>query len=358
MVINTLDTSKTFYQWMIIDNQVIAIINNLVEGNLVSNGTITLNPPAGFNGGVTLNIANGQIEGNGGRLTGLKTSALDYNSVGVISNTAVIVISGNGALGSNVYLSMAVATGFTDQSSTNVATASQANALYEYVVAAYGKANVASIAFDKANTALAIGNAAIIHANAAFLQANTGVSNAVAAQDIATIARDNANAAFLQANTAFTAANNANTAAGSAAQQAERANGTGTIAHYEAVAAFDKANTSLQKGTTGLITVGYTVTPFNAGGNVAAYGTWRPNYANGQFQYATLNGGVTIGAPTANGAVDILITNSAGATSIAFSGFNVSTYTGETWAATNAYKHLLSIRTINNISTYSWKALQ
>ena len=83
------------------------------------------------------------------------------------------------------------------------------------------------------------------------------------------------------------------------------------------------------------------------------------NSANGNYQYFTSNAAYTITAPTQDCAIDILVTNGTGAGTITFSGFTVqSGGTGDTYATTNANKYLLSVRRINSVSTYIWKALQ
>jgi len=133
----------------------------------------------------------------------------------------------------------------------------------------------------------------------------------------------------------------------------------GTNVISSLAAAYNQANTSVQNNATTLITTGYTVTPFNAGANISSYGTWTPDPANGNYQFATSNGAFTIATPTSNCAIDVLLTNGAAAGSITFSGFTVQTNgTGDTYATTSTNKYLLMIRRINSISTYIWKALQ
>lgn len=83
------------------------------------------------------------------------------------------------------------------------------------------------------------------------------------------------------------------------------------------------------------------------------------NSANGNYQYFTSNAAYTITAPTQDCAIDILITNGTGASTITFSGFTVQTGgTGDTYATTASNQYLLSVRRINSVSTYVWKALQ
>ena len=112
----------------------------------------------------------------------------------------------------------------------------------------------------------------------------------------------------------------------------------------------------LQTNTTATITVGYNVTPYN-GGNVGT-GTFTPAAANGNMQYYSNTGAHTIAAPAADGAIDILITNSSTAGAITFSGFTVGVNTGSALTTSNGNKFIISIRRINAISTYSVYALQ
>jgi hypothetical protein len=153
------------------------------------------------------------------------------------------------------------------------------------------------------------------------------------ASDLSILAFVQSNTAYAQANAAYTQSNNAYVAVNTATQFVVKNN------------------------ETTLINTGYTTTSFNAGDNVAAYGTWTPNPANGNYQYANSNGSVTIAAPSQNCGIDILLTNGTAAGSITFSGFTVGAGAG-TYANTSGYRHILTIRRINNISAYSWYALQ
>lgn len=100
---------------------------------------------------------------------------------------------------------------------------------------------------------------------------------------------------------------------------------------------------------------GYTIAPY-AGGNVS--GSYTPDPLNGNYQYFTNNGAITFNAPATDCAIDILITNSASAGTITFSGYTVNSNTGEPFTTTNTNKFILSVRRINGISTYVNKALQ
>jgi hypothetical protein len=133
----------------------------------------------------------------------------------------------------------------------------------------------------------------------------------------------------------------------------------GTNVISSLAAAYNQANTSVQNNATTLITTGYTVTPFNAGANISSYGTWTPDAANGNYQFGTSNGAVTIGVPAANSAIDFLLTNGVAANTITYSGYTVqSGGTGDTYATTSGNKYLISIRKINSVATYVIKALQ
>jgi hypothetical protein len=108
--------------------------------------------------------------------------------------------------------------------------------------------------------------------------------------------------------------------------------------------------------TTTTITVGYTLTP-NSIGTMAA--TFTPNPALGNYQYATNNNAVTtFNVPSSDCAIDILITNGASAGAITFSGYQIGSNTGDTYSTTSGNDFILSIRRINALSTYVWKALQ
>lgn len=122
--------------------------------------------------------------------------------------------------------------------------------------------------------------------------------------------------------------------------------------------------TYLTTGQSATINVGYSVTAFNAGANVATYGTWTPNPSNGNYQYANSNGAFTIAAPATDCAIEVLFSNGLGAAgngagSITFSGFKVqSGGTGDAYTTAANNQYILTIKRINGIPTYLWKALQ
>lgn len=112
----------------------------------------------------------------------------------------------------------------------------------------------------------------------------------------------------------------------------------------------------LRSNTTATLTVGFTFTANNAG--TLSSGTFTPNAALGNYQFYTNGGAHTIANPTADCAVDILVTNNASAGTITFTGFTVGANTGDPLTTTNGNAFIVSIRRINGTSTYVVKALQ
>lgn len=101
---------------------------------------------------------------------------------------------------------------------------------------------------------------------------------------------------------------------------------------------------------------GVRVTSFSGG--TQSSGTYTPDPGNGPLQFITNGGAFTFAAPSFDGAFDTLITNGSGAGSITFSGFTVSSNTGDALTATVGNQFILSIRRINGTSSYIVKALQ
>lgn len=112
----------------------------------------------------------------------------------------------------------------------------------------------------------------------------------------------------------------------------------------------------LTTGNTATITKGYTVTSFSIG--TVSSGTNTPDPANGNYQFYTNNGAHTYAAPSSDCAIDVYVLNGASAGAITFSGFTVGSNTGDAYATTNTYKYIISVRRINSVSTYVFKALQ
>lgn len=113
-------------------------------------------------------------------------------------------------------------------------------------------------------------------------------------------------------------------------------------------------NKLLSSDATALLTKGFTVTPNNLG-NITSF-TVDP--ALGNCQYGTNHGAATWTAPASDCVVDILVTNDGSAGSITFSGFTVSSNTGDALTTTNTSKFLVQIRRINSVATYKIVALQ
>ena len=113
----------------------------------------------------------------------------------------------------------------------------------------------------------------------------------------------------------------------------------------------DSTKLSTSGGQT--ITGGFSFQPFALpAGNITV------NALLGNYQWRANNGAFTITAPAIDSAVDILITNTATAGGITFTGFTVGNNTGDLLTATNGASFIISIRRINGISTYVIKALQ
>jgi hypothetical protein len=109
-------------------------------------------------------------------------------------------------------------------------------------------------------------------------------------------------------------------------------------------------------GLSSPVTVGWAVTPYNAG--TKSSGTFTPALTNGNYQYFTNGGAFTLAAPATDGAVEFLVTNNGSAGTITFSGFTVGANIGDALDTTNGHYFILSIRRINSIATYAIRALQ
>lgn len=123
------------------------------------------------------------------------------------------------------------------------------------------------------------------------------------------------------------------------------------------VIGYQRANgINLNNGGNANIAGGFSVTSYNAG--TKSSGTFTPSPLDGNLQYATNGGAHTLAAPTSDCAINILYTNNASAGTITFSGFTVSSNTGDTLTTTNTSRFLIQIVRINGVSTYVVKALQ
>jgi hypothetical protein len=103
------------------------------------------------------------------------------------------------------------------------------------------------------------------------------------------------------------------------------------------------------------IGAGFSVAPYNIGATTTGL-TVTPNPTNGNYQYMSANSTWTLAAPSSDCAIDILVTNGTGASTISFSGFKTpgAGASGATYATTSGAFWVLSIRRLNSVSTYTW----
>ena len=113
---------------------------------------------------------------------------------------------------------------------------------------------------------------------------------------------------------------------------------------------------TLKADVSDTLSVGYAATPYNAG--TKSSGTFTPDIANGNLQYATNDGAHTLAAPAADGAVTILYTNGGSAGTLSFSGFTAGSANGDDLTTSGGDRFLVQIIRINAIANYHVKALQ
>ena len=106
---------------------------------------------------------------------------------------------------------------------------------------------------------------------------------------------------------------------------------------------------TLKANLADVLTAGFAATPFNAG--TKSSGTYTPDEASGNFQYATNNGAHTLAPPTNSCTLIILYLNGASAGTITTSGFTM--VTGNAFTTTNTSKFLCYITKHNNGTGYS-----
>jgi hypothetical protein len=135
------------------------------------------------------------------------------------------------------------------------------------------------------------------------------------------------------------------------------ASGSAAKPTFRALAAADlPAGTASLSGTSQAFSGGLHITTYDFG--TASSGTKTVNQGNGPQQKLVNGGAFTLAAPAQDGNCLVLVTNNASAGAITFSGFTVGSNTGDTLTTTNTNKFLISIITINGVSTYLIKALQ
>jgi len=102
------------------------------------------------------------------------------------------------------------------------------------------------------------------------------------------------------------------------------------------------------------LTVGYSTTPYNAG--TQSSGTYTPNEANGNLQYAVNGGAHTLAPPTNNCSIVVQYTNNGSAGTITTSGF--TKVTGSPLTTTNGDDFMCVIIKNNGFSVLNITALQ
>jgi hypothetical protein len=166
-------------------NSLILLMNELTEGQANSTGIITLTG-GGFRDNVTMNVANGQIKGDGGAIVNVGASftkisgqanntLIQNNFINLISNSVSLSFSGgNVAIGSRVFANLTIVPRTDDTSTSNIGTNFGVNAAMNVAVAAFASANaggsslvIANLAYDKANAANQLANGAFLKANVA-----------------------------------------------------------------------------------------------------------------------------------------------------------------------------------------------
>jgi len=224
MAISLVSLVDTFLSWMNKTNELITIANLSTEGQLNTSGTIKITNSTLLADGVSLNVANGMLKGDGGLLTNVQTviansavtnAKLANPGIRIISNSATITITGgqNANLGGTVYVDIgALSSRVDDQSTANIASANAVNLVQTLAQAAFvlaGSGTTAGPAFDKANAANVLAFNTNITAAAGFDKANAANLLAFTADASAAAAFGKANAANVIASAAFDAANNA-----------------------------------------------------------------------------------------------------------------------------------------------------
>lgn len=111
---------------------------------------------------------------------------------------------------------------------------------------------------------------------------------------------------------------------------------------------------AILKGQTDTLTSGYSATPYNAG--TRSSGTYTPDEANGNLQYATNGGAHTLAPPTNNCTIIVQYTNNASAGAITTSGF--TKVSGTAPGTVNGDDFLGYITKHNGFSHLTWVALQ
>lgn len=252
MALANISFSDLYSTMMTRVNQLVTLMNKQTEGNATSSGTLTLTNPSLFNGGVTLNVANGMIQGDGGlisnvngsSLSSIPNSALQNSSVSLVSNSSSITLSSSTATlgGGNVYIDATASSDETNTSATVLASAKSVSNVNTKTVAA----------FNKANTNASTISGYYITTVAAYAQSNTNATNITTLDGKATsaFAQANTNATDITtvsslASTAFARGNTALSVAASAYAQGNTSVTNITNLDTKSTAAFSRANSNL-----------------------------------------------------------------------------------------------------------------
>jgi len=111
---------------------------------------------------------------------------------------------------------------------------------------------------------------------------------------------------------------------------------------------------TLKADTADVLTAGFATTDYNAGTKTT--GTYTPDEANGNFQYAVNGGAHTLAPPTNSCTLIIQYTNNASAGAITTTGFTL--VDGDTISTTNGDDFFFYITKSNGFSLLTVKALQ
>jgi hypothetical protein len=118
--------------------------------------------------------------------------------------------------------------------------------------------------------------------------------------------------------------------------------------------AANEASNTLKANATDTLEVGYSATPYSAG--TKSSGTYTPDEADGNFQYAVNGGAHTLAPPTNNCTIVIQYTNNGSAGTITTSGFTI--VTGDTISTTSGDDFFFFITKCNGFSSLNVQALQ
>lgn len=111
---------------------------------------------------------------------------------------------------------------------------------------------------------------------------------------------------------------------------------------------------TLKADTADVLTAGFAGTPYNAG--TQSSGTFTPDEANGNLQYAANGGAHTLAPPTNNTTIIVQYTNNGSAGTVTTSGFTA--VTGDTITTTDGHDFLFFITKLNGFSHLNVVALQ